>query len=62
MTEQFAATPADRLSDHRYLANLFRLYLHTMALNLLAHSRGNRLRGILSLLGDRPDFCAVDRV
>jgi hypothetical protein len=26
---------ADRLSDHRYLANLFRLYLHAAALNLL---------------------------
>jgi len=29
----------DRLSDHRYLANLFRLYLHTAALNLLARLR-----------------------
>lgn len=26
---------ADRLSDHRYFANLFRLYLHTAAYNLL---------------------------
>ena len=26
---------ADRLSDHRYFANLFRLYLHTIAYNLL---------------------------
>jgi hypothetical protein len=26
---------ADRLSDHRYLANLFRVYLHPAALNLL---------------------------
>jgi hypothetical protein len=30
---------ADRLSDHRYLANLFRLYLHTAALNLLVRLR-----------------------
>jgi hypothetical protein len=30
---------ADRLSDHRYFANLFRLYLHTMAYNLLVHTR-----------------------
>lgn len=29
----------DRLSDHRYLANLFRLYLHVAALNLLVHVR-----------------------
>jgi hypothetical protein len=30
---------ADRLSDHRYLANLFRLYLHSAALNLLVRLR-----------------------
>lgn len=30
---------ADRLSDHRYLANLFRLYLHVAAFNLLARLR-----------------------
>jgi hypothetical protein len=30
---------ADRLSDHRYFANLFRLYLHTMAYHLLVHMR-----------------------
>jgi hypothetical protein len=29
----------DRLSDHRYFANLFRLYLHAMAYNLLVHTR-----------------------
>jgi hypothetical protein len=29
----------DRLSDHRYLANLFRLYLHAATLNLLARLR-----------------------
>ncbi len=31
---------ADRLSDHRYMANLFRLYLHTAAANLLVRVRG----------------------
>jgi hypothetical protein len=30
---------ADRLSDHRYLANCFRLFLHTLAHNLLVHTR-----------------------
>lgn len=30
---------ADRLSDHRYLANLFRLYLHTLSYTLLARMR-----------------------
>ena len=30
---------ADRLSDHRYLANLFRLYLHCAAHNLLVRLR-----------------------
>lgn len=30
---------ADRLSDHRYMANLFRLYLHTAAHNLLVQLR-----------------------
>jgi hypothetical protein len=30
---------ADRLSDHRYFANLFRLYLHTAAYNLLIRLR-----------------------
>ena len=30
---------ADRLSDHRYMANLFRLYLHAAAYNLLAQLR-----------------------
>ena len=29
----------DRLSDHRFLANFFRLYLHTFALNLLVWLR-----------------------
>lgn len=30
---------ADRLSDHRYFANLFRLYLHTLAYTLLVRMR-----------------------
>jgi hypothetical protein len=30
---------ADRLSDHRFLANYFRLYLHCLAANLLARVR-----------------------
>jgi hypothetical protein len=30
---------ADRLSDHRYMANLFRLYLHVAAANLLVRVR-----------------------
>ncbi len=30
---------ADRLSDHRFLANFFRLFLHTAALNLLVRLR-----------------------
>lgn len=30
---------ADRLSDHRFLANFFRLYLHAATLNLLARLR-----------------------
>ena len=39
---------ADRLSDHRYFANLFRLYLHTAAYNLLVRMRqrgGRSARG-----------------
>ena len=30
---------SDRLSDHRFMANLFRLYLHALAYNLLARLR-----------------------
>jgi hypothetical protein len=30
---------ADRLSDHRYMANLFRLAMHTLAYNLLVRAR-----------------------
>jgi len=39
----------DRLSDHRFLANFFRLYLHAMALNLLV-----RLRRIVAEPRKRP--------
>jgi hypothetical protein len=35
---------ADRLSDHRFLANFFRLYLHTAALNLLVRLRRSTTR------------------
>lgn len=34
-----AGLQADRLSDHRYFANLFRLYLHTAAYNFLVRMR-----------------------
>ena len=34
-----AGLQADRLSDHRYFANLLRLYLHTAAYNLLVRMR-----------------------
>ena len=34
-----AELTADRLSDHRFLANFFRLYLHAAALNLLVRLR-----------------------
>ncbi len=30
---------ADRLSDHRYMANCFRVFMHTLAHNLLVHAR-----------------------
>jgi len=38
----------DRLSDHRYMANLFRLYLHVQAHNLLVRIRGR--------IADPPSF------
>lgn len=41
---------ADRLSDHRYLANLFRLYLHCAAHNLRVRTR----RVIVDPLPDDP--------
>jgi len=37
---------ADRLSDHRFLANFFRLYLHAAALNLLVRLRRATTAGL----------------
>ena len=37
---------ADRLSDHRFVANFFRLYLHACALNLLIRLRQETEKGI----------------
>jgi hypothetical protein len=37
--EMKCGVEADRLSDHRYMANLFRLYMHAAALNLLTRLR-----------------------
>lgn len=45
---------ADRLSDHRYFANLFRLYLHAAAYNLLVEMR-NRV-------ADPPEECPNQEV
>jgi hypothetical protein len=42
----------DRLSDHRYLANLFRLYLHTLAHNLLVRIR--------QIIADPPPFATSE--
>jgi hypothetical protein len=39
-----AELAADRLSDHRFLANFFRLYLHAAALNLLVRLRHTVVR------------------
>jgi hypothetical protein len=46
---------ADRLSDHRYLANLFRLYLHTAAANLLVRLRHELADPPPAENPDRPD-------
>lgn len=40
-----AELAADRLSDHRFLANFFRLYLHASALNLLVRLRHAVVQG-----------------
>ena len=48
---------ADRLSDHRYFANLFRLYLHTLAYNLLVHLR----REVVDPIPDPPGDPEVPR-
>ena len=46
----------DRLSDHRFMANSFRLYLHVAALNLLV-----RLRQVAAVPASVP-VAAADRV
>ena len=43
---------ADRLSDHRYMANLFRLYLHCAAHNLLVRLRREVAKQIPAYQGD----------
>jgi hypothetical protein len=43
---------ADRLSDHRFLANFFRLYLHAAALNLLVRLRRATARPVRVNLTD----------
>jgi hypothetical protein len=45
---------ADRLSDHRYMANLFRLYLHALGYNLLA-----RLRHVVAAPPPEPNGAEV---
>ena len=46
---------AGRLSDHRFLANFFRLYLHTAALNLLVRLRHAVVETVLQSAGpDQP--------
>jgi hypothetical protein len=44
----------DRLSDHRFMANFFRLYLHAAALNLLARLRREIAAPPLAPAGDVP--------
>jgi len=43
---------ADRLSDHRFMANFFRLYLHAAALNLLVRLRRATARPISVAMND----------
>jgi len=43
---------ADRLSDHRFMANFFRLYLHAAALNLLVRLRRSTAREIQVNMND----------
>jgi hypothetical protein len=43
-----------KLGDHRYFANLFRLYLHATAYNLLVHMR--------RAVADPPRGCVQRRV
>jgi hypothetical protein len=44
----------DRLSDHRFMANYFRLYLHAAALNLLVRLRREIASPPLAPEGDMP--------
>src|SRR4029077_12514700 len=44
----------DRLSDHRFMANYFRLYLHAAALNLLVRLRQEIAAPPPALAGDVP--------
>jgi hypothetical protein len=44
----------DRLSDHRFMANFFRLYLHAAALNLLARLRREIAAPPAAPVGDVP--------
>ena len=44
----------DRLSDHRFMANFFRLYLHAAALNLLARLRNEIAAPPPAPVGDVP--------
>lgn len=44
----------DRLSDHRFVANFFRLYLHAAALNLLTRLRNEIAAPPPTLVGDLP--------
>jgi hypothetical protein len=54
---------ADRLSDHRFLANFFRLYLHTAALNLLVRLRRATARPLPTIdrSGEIPVEAFADR-
>ena len=47
----------DRLSDHRFLANYFRLYLHAAALNLLVRLRQEIADPPPAAAGDVPVAC-----
>jgi hypothetical protein len=49
---------ADRLSDHRFLANFFRLYLHVSALNLLIRLRQAVMQALPAEPGDAADLPA----
>jgi Transposase DDE domain group 1 len=48
----------DRLSDHRFVANYFRLYLHAAAMNLLARLRRFIAEPLPALLTSQPGQAA----